>query len=69
MEPSPVDSNGTESTEIEEDAQEDPEVKSPMPNQADEVKSPDIEITSVKSAGSVCWLRMLFTLTTTDKTV
>lgn len=40
-----------------------------MPNQADEVKSPDIEITSVKSAGSVCWLQVLLTLTITDKTI
>ena len=48
-----MDSNGTESTEIEEDAQEDPELKSPMPTPGDEIKSPDIEISSPQSAGSV----------------
>ncbi|KAI6986523.1 hypothetical protein KC360_g8486 [Hortaea werneckii] len=44
IEPSPVDSNGTESTEIEEDAQEEGEVKSAHAD--GEVQSPDIEITS-----------------------
>lgn len=53
VEPSPVDSNGTESTEIEEDAQEDPELKSPLPESAPRLKSPDIEISSPQSAGSV----------------
>jgi hypothetical protein len=48
-----VDSNGTESTEIEEDAQEDPELKSPLPEAAPRLKSPDIEISSPQSAGSV----------------
>lgn len=48
-----MDSNGTESTEIEEDAQEDPELKSPMPEGALRLKSPDIEISSPQSAGSV----------------
>ena len=50
--PSPVDSNGTESTEIEDQAQEDSNVKSP--NTAnEELNSPDIEITSPQSADSV----------------
>jgi hypothetical protein len=53
VEPSSVDSNGTESTEIEEDAQEDPELKSPLPEAAPRLKSPDIEISSPQSAGSV----------------
>jgi len=53
IEPSPVDSNGTESTEIEEDAQEDPELKSPMPEAGPRLKSPDIEISSPQSTGSV----------------
>ncbi|KAK4954048.1 hypothetical protein LTR66_013613, partial [Elasticomyces elasticus] len=44
LEPSPVDSNGTEGTEIEDDAQEGTEQKD-----ADDVKSPDIEITSPSS--------------------
>ncbi|TKA76485.1 hypothetical protein B0A55_02879 [Friedmanniomyces simplex] len=50
--PSPVDSNGTESTEIEEEAQEDGRVKSPSSATNGEVHSPDIEITSPQSAGS-----------------
>jgi hypothetical protein len=54
-----VDSNGTESTEIEEDAQEDPELKSPLPEAAPRLKSPDIEISSPQSAGSVRWSRRL----------
>ncbi|RMZ21701.1 hypothetical protein D0859_14282 [Hortaea werneckii] len=50
IEPSPVDSNGTESTEIDEDAQEEGEVKS---SHADgEVQSPDIEITSPEETTS-----------------
>jgi hypothetical protein len=53
VEPSPVDSNGTESTEIEEEAQEDPELKSPLPEAGPRLKSPDIEISSPQSAGSV----------------
>ena len=48
-----MDSNGTESTEIEEDAQEDPELKSPTPTSASELKSPDIEISSPRSTNSV----------------
>ncbi|KAK4551846.1 hypothetical protein LTR86_010842 [Recurvomyces mirabilis] len=49
--PSPVDSNGTESTEIEDQAQEDGNGKSP--NTAnEELNSPDIEITSPQSADS-----------------
>ena len=48
-----MDSNGTESTEIEEDAQEDPELKSPTPTSATELKSPDIEISSPRSTNSV----------------
>ncbi|KAK4944051.1 hypothetical protein LTR66_014545 [Elasticomyces elasticus] len=48
VEPSPVDSNGTESTEIEDDAQEGTEQKD-----ADDVKSPDIEITSPSSQEGV----------------
>jgi hypothetical protein len=56
IEPSPVDSNGTESTEIEEDAQEDPELKSPTPTSASELTSPDIEISSPRSMTSVSFL-------------
>ncbi|KAI6969513.1 hypothetical protein KC355_g11899, partial [Hortaea werneckii] len=51
IEPSPVDSNGTESTEIEEDAQEEGEVKSPHAD-GGEVQSPDIEITSPEETTS-----------------
>jgi len=51
IEPSPVDSNGTDKTEIDEDAQEDGDVKSPQTD--GEVQSPDIEITSPQSATSV----------------
>ncbi|KAK3071893.1 hypothetical protein LTR53_007811 [Teratosphaeriaceae sp. CCFEE 6253] len=50
--PSPVDSNGTESTEIEEEAQDDGQVKSPSSATNGEVQSPDIEITSPDSVGS-----------------
>ncbi|RMY73610.1 hypothetical protein D0862_14265 [Hortaea werneckii] len=50
IEPSPVDSNGTESTEIDEDAQEEGEVKSPHAD--GEVQSPDIEITSPEETTS-----------------
>ncbi|KAK5678641.1 hypothetical protein LTS10_009085 [Elasticomyces elasticus] len=50
--PSPVDSNGTESTEIEEEAQEDGKLKSPSSATNGELNSPDIEITSPESAGS-----------------
>ncbi|KAK5130186.1 hypothetical protein LTR08_002395 [Meristemomyces frigidus] len=52
IEPSPVDSNGTESTEIDEDAQEVDDVKSPRSPADGEVQSPDIEITSPQSAAS-----------------
>ncbi|KAI7532752.1 hypothetical protein KC331_g13427, partial [Hortaea werneckii] len=51
IEPSPVDSNGTESTEIEEDAQEEGEVKPPHAD-GGEVQSPDIEITSPEETTS-----------------
>lgn len=51
VDPSPVDSNGTESTEIEDEKQD--EVKSPVPEQSEELQSPDIEITSPQSLGSV----------------
>ena len=54
VDPSPVDSNGTETTDIEEDAQESAKVKSPGPTTNGEVQSPDIEITSPQSASSVC---------------
>jgi hypothetical protein len=54
-----VDSNGTESTEIEEDAQEDTELKSPTPTSASELKSPDIEISSPRSTGSVSFSQWL----------
>lgn len=52
IEPSPVDSNasnGTETTDIEEEAQE---IKSPGPA-GDELQSPDVEIRSPQSANSV----------------
>ncbi|EME82854.1 uncharacterized protein MYCFIDRAFT_51447 [Pseudocercospora fijiensis CIRAD86] len=55
IEPSPVDSNGTEGTEIEEDAQEDAEVElagSERNRGSLEVQSPDIEIISPASAKS-----------------
>jgi hypothetical protein len=54
IEPSPVDSNGTENTEIEEDVQEE-DIKSPDSRRREsyEVQSPDIEITSPESAKSV----------------
>ncbi|SMR41542.1 unnamed protein product [Zymoseptoria tritici ST99CH_1A5] len=54
IEPSPVDSNGTESTEIEEEAQ-DEDIKSQdstKRRESFEVQSPDIEITSPESAKS-----------------
>lgn len=57
IEPSPVDSNGTEGTEIDDDEQEDADVKSPGSDThggALELLSPDIEITSPASAKSVC---------------
>jgi hypothetical protein len=50
IEPSPVDSNGTASTEIEDDEQED-ERRGTM--EGDESLSPDIEITSPESVKSV----------------
>ena len=59
IEPSPTDSNGTESTDIEEDAQEEAHVKSPFSVALDqqdatsEIQSPDIEIRSPASAKSV----------------
>jgi len=53
IEPSPVDSNGTESTEIDEEAQDDSGVRSPRGDANGEIQSPDIEITSPQSANSV----------------
>lgn len=56
IEPSPVDSNGTEGTEIDEDVQEDAESKSlgtAMSHGNFEVQSPDIKITSPSSVKSV----------------
>ena len=47
VDPSPVDSNGTE---IEEDAQEDSRAKSPNAATNGEIQSPDIEITSPQRA-------------------
>jgi hypothetical protein len=52
VDPSPVDSNGTESTEIEDQAQDDG-VKSPSGDANIEVHSPDIEITSPQSIDGV----------------
>ncbi|KAK3713363.1 hypothetical protein LTR37_008555 [Vermiconidia calcicola] len=49
VEPSPVDSNGTETTEIEEDAQDDSRAESTADG---ELHSPDVEITSPQSAAS-----------------
>ncbi|KAK5171141.1 uncharacterized protein LTR77_004285 [Saxophila tyrrhenica] len=49
IEPSPVDSNGTETTEIEEEEQE---VRSPNPATNGELQSPDVEIRSPQSASS-----------------
>ena len=60
IEPSPTDSNGTETTEIEEDVQE---VKSPKPPDAatnGDVQSPDIEITSPQSSKSVRARRLAY---------
>lgn len=54
IEPSPVDSNGTESTEIDEEAQDDPGVKPSATSANGDVQSPDVEITSPQSANSVC---------------
>lgn len=58
IEPSPVDSNGTASTDIEEDAQDDAGAPSPlesnMNDEAGEVQSPIIEMASPQSATSVC---------------
>jgi len=48
-----VDSNGSENTEIEEDAQDDEDVRSPAVEVNGEVHSPDVEITSPQSTGSV----------------
>ena len=50
IEPSPVDSNGTETTDIDEDVQEDSRVKTDANG---ELLSPEIEITSPQSAASV----------------
>lgn len=62
IEPSPVDSNGTETTEIDEDAQEDKELKSPDQSSENELKSPDIEISSPQSASSVCEIALSDTI-------
>lgn len=52
--PSPVDSNGTESTEIEDQVQDDGQVTLPSSAvEGDEVLSPDIEIASPQSLNSV----------------
>lgn len=51
IEPSPVDSNGTETTDIDDDAQEDSQVKTDANG---ELLSPEIDITSPQSATSVC---------------
>lgn len=57
IEPSPVDSNGTEGTEIEEDAQDDSDLRSQESDddngEAFDMESPDIEITSPASVKSV----------------
>ena len=50
VDPSPVGSNGTETTDIEEEVQEDTDVK-PV-RETDEL-SPDVEIRSPESAASV----------------
>ena len=50
IEPSPVDSNGTETTDIEEDVQVDSGTKTDVNG---ELLSPEIEITSPQSATSV----------------
>ena len=51
VDPSPVDSNGTESTEIEDEKQDG--VKSPTSEQGEELQSPSIEITSPQSDRNV----------------
>lgn len=54
VDPSPVDSNGTdgtEGTEIEDEKQDG--VRSPLTDEGEELRSPDIEITSPQSMGSV----------------
>ncbi len=53
VDPSPVDSNGTESTEIDEEAQEDAGLKPAAETTYGDVQSPDVEITSPESASSV----------------
>ncbi|KAF2716279.1 hypothetical protein K431DRAFT_307923 [Polychaeton citri CBS 116435] len=53
IEPSPVDSNGTEGTDIEEDAQDLGDLKSPLSAVGDGEKSPgEFDITSPQSTGS-----------------
>ncbi|KAH9823711.1 hypothetical protein Tdes44962_MAKER10248 [Teratosphaeria destructans] len=52
IEPSPVDSNGTENTDIDEEAQDDSGVKSPGTDGDGELVSPDIDITSPASVTS-----------------
>ncbi|KAF2767001.1 hypothetical protein EJ03DRAFT_276964 [Teratosphaeria nubilosa] len=52
IEPSPVDSNGTENTDIDEEAQDESGVKSPGTDADGELVSPDIEITSPASVTS-----------------
>lgn len=63
-----MDSNGTESTEIEEDAQDDGDVKSPASDVSAEIKSPDIEITSPQSANSVRMRSVCFACPKSDLT-
>lgn len=59
IDPSPVDSNGTNSTEIEDDAQENP----PSEDEMSDARSPDMEdITSPSSQGSMGKLAKLNTL-------
>lgn len=52
--PSPVDSNGTASTEIEDQPQEDGGAKDMDASTNGEVRSPDIEITSPEDEDTVC---------------
>lgn len=62
IDPSPVDSNGTNSTEIEDDAQENP----PSEDEPSDIRSPDMEdITSPSSQGSAGKLTKLNTVVPT----
>lgn len=53
VDPSPVDSNGTENTEIEEEAQEDAGLQTIKEATDEDLRSPDVEIMSPESATSV----------------